>query len=1310
MEQLSLCTLNVGKAGVSKVDACFSCASDFEVICLQEIQVGRDGAFRFVQDWRRRGYNILLGAADPDDRIRVALLSRLPLRKVQLSEDIDASRYVAAVIGTVNPVVISCVYGHADNLTEARKHACAVSKGLSCLGFPWVALGDWNAETDELCSLFAAGHARCLDDGFDPLCSTCTGSRRIDFGITGPGSRLFASELHHRPGVADHLLVGYTVPCDHSVRGGCGPRRAVVTEEAASAATRFHERWKPEDFASAVAEADVNLAWQLLSDAAEFALCADVRGCVPRSEEWSPTQVVHGPRAARMPESVELRRLRRLLRRLHHLRAHPEDWQLRQNLVRGARDLIRRTPVLHGMSVHSALDYLETVDGLVQSMDADESAQRLRRWRDTMAVDRCAQRKWVKQQAQLRKEFNRSDRSAFVHGSKLHSIHPAATLKQGVEAWTQVWRQGEIDEDSFQDMLRNVPRPAAVVACPRLTEDLLRQSAKAMLHKAQGPDGWTTEHLLRLPSLWWQSFACLWCRCLDLQCIPARWCDARVCLLPKEGTEGTQEYRPLGIASVAWRCGMRAIVRSLRSWMLQWLDCTVLGGVPAGSVADAHIIMHSEKAYDSAFVCQDLSKFFDTVDRRLLRRVMTWLKAPAGLIGCLESFYGQGRRMFTAQSLLADDWHQAERGLLQGCPASPMIAAMFLLTWSRHVCTQRVRALSFVDDRTFWARQVGGDGTRLLPPVSQVLSEAKARSDEFDRVCGFNCRRRKCHIAAPPGVDVAELTAATGYATGEVLSVLGISHNLRTGAIELFKLAVEEVERRANLVSMLPCRAALRVAILKELVGPMFMWAAGCAMAPDSVLQRLRKAYVRSFVAGRATDTPMAVCLEIIGYDADPVAGSALRCLGDAVRFHGSSPRWSEDMDLSFLTLRWPQLFPTAANLLARMGWWASPDGAWIHRRDSYGALRSFEVGVDNFAVVKDWVADHFRVQALTTCSRITRDRRRAHEPDLAQGILLPALRRGARCLFQGHRLHFKAATENLETQSALVFGCTCWKYSPPGQRLCRDDPRARCLCGDFLPSRPHLVWQCEGTSECRRGVAQPTTRVEERLLARELDECPGPPPVVSEAFEMAVEAIQSGLVEHATLHVATDGSSADAIAASACFVAETDSTAAWGVPGQDQAPFRAEADAILLVLRASLHVLQTFPAARCKSLWIVSDCEAAISVASTGHGACFLLAQRLHDALVALRQLIQVKFCWVPSHGKASNKFAGNGIATLWQLRLWNQKADEAAAAARRARALRSARAAWFVTVKEAKEWEIKAVGALVATAKMYHDYVTVL
>ena len=118
----------------------------------------------------------------------------------------------------------------------------------------------------------------------------------------------------------------------------------------------------------------------------------------------------------------------------------------------------------------------------------------------------------------------------------------------------------------------------------------------------------------------------------------------------------------------------------------------------------------------------------------------------------------------------------------------------------------------------------------------------------------------------------------------------------------------------------------------------------------------------------------------------------------------------------------------------------------------------------------------------------------------------------------------------------------------------------------------------------------------------------------------------------------------------------------------------------------------------------------AAISVAETGHGACFLLARRLHGALTVLWGIIDVRFCWVPNHDKTSSKFSCNGVATPWQLRLWNRKADEAAVAVQRARAGGSARDAWFVTKKAAKEWETKAVSAFIAAAHKYHDYVTVL
>ena len=104
-----------------------------------------------------------------------------------------------------------------------------------------------------------------------------------------------------------------------------------------------------DDFEAALAKNDVNFAWRLLSDVAEAAFALSVTGLDwPRSSAWD--ELVHGPHAARMPAFVELRRLRRLHRRLLQLQASPDDSQLRRRLV-------RRFDGHHSMHPHPAWPY-----------------------------------------------------------------------------------------------------------------------------------------------------------------------------------------------------------------------------------------------------------------------------------------------------------------------------------------------------------------------------------------------------------------------------------------------------------------------------------------------------------------------------------------------------------------------------------------------------------------------------------------------------------------------------------------------------------------------------------------------------------------------------------------------------------------------------------------------------------------------------------------------------------------------------------------------------------------------------------------
>ena len=107
---------------------------------------------------------------------------------------------------------------------------------------------------------------------------------------------------------------------------------------------------------------------------------------------------------------------------------------------------------------------------------------------------------------------------------------------------------------------------------------------------------------------------------------------------------------------------------------------------------------------------------------------LCWLRAPPQLVRLLRNFYTQGTRVFAHAGMLSAHFQQVSRGLLQGCPLSPLVAATFLKVWGNHVASSSVKVTSFVDDMTIWAKG-SGKSTR---DVEHDLLSAYTRSNEFD--------------------------------------------------------------------------------------------------------------------------------------------------------------------------------------------------------------------------------------------------------------------------------------------------------------------------------------------------------------------------------------------------------------------------------------------------------------------------------------------------------------------------------------------------------------------------------------------------
>ena len=155
---------------------------------------------------------------------------------------------------------------------------------------------------------------------------------------------------------------------------------------------------------------------------------------------------------------------------------------------------------------------------------------------------------------------------------------------------------------------------------PDLSPEALTWSMHLMRDKAPGPDGLQASSLALLPDCFWDAFSVLWTHIVATGQVPTAWRYNRVCLIRK----ARGKYRPVGLTAICWRAGARLLVKALNRWVEDWMLPGDVGGLPGRSTLDAHrIIASALRGGAKAFVQEDLSCFYDTIDFSLLVPVLS---------------------------------------------------------------------------------------------------------------------------------------------------------------------------------------------------------------------------------------------------------------------------------------------------------------------------------------------------------------------------------------------------------------------------------------------------------------------------------------------------------------------------------------------------------------------------------------------------------------------------------------------------------------------------------------------------------------
>jgi len=999
------------------------------------------------------------------------------------------------------------------------------------------------------------------------------------------------------------------------------------------------------------------------------------RGGPRRSELWNPErQTRQAARPSRRGhESPGLQALCRLAQRLHQLRQQP--W--RQDLVRAIAKSITRVravvPELPFVDLSDLTSASANVDQLEKQYRDQEKQVRLEQWRASVRDSVTSATSWVKRRAEVAMRLAPTVDPVVT---PVHYVHPAAKVQNEGEKWTRKWQNPaqQPDLDAFDAILANMPNREQHDGSFELTGDELKKAMHKMRRKAPGPDQWRASELTKLPSAWWHMFATLWNGVLASGVVPRQWQRSTIVLLDKR----VNETRPIALVSVAWRAGARALVRRLRPWTATWCSHRASGGAPGRSAADFHKrIFDAWSAGTQTFVQQDLHAYFDAISSKIIHRTLQKLGAPPQIIALVDAFCSHQERLFTAGGVTDSEWRPAMRGVLQGCPLSPLLSLGLGFLWTEHVIGPHVECGIFVDDRCLW-----GPGDQATHAEAR---QALARSDQFDHAAGLTCRAKKCCLVTVSAEGPWHALASNrGYEQATSLDFLGIRLSPENGQAGLLKLSLEKLQVRARLAANTGFSLDVKARLLKSLIFPAMFWAAGVALPDLSILEKVACSVRFAFQKSLTQEAPRILVGQVLGWELDVHWLSDWSALRAAERLLTSVGELPESLTLAEIQAGRCNGLPAANQVLRRLGWHLNPHARTITRRDDYGQARFYHLGNDSPAVLRGWLVDHHKLQATFACGRIARSLHRP-DPSLAVGLSLPMPTPGTRFAFAGHQAVYRAGTQ-ADRRAAMATAGQAW-FHATRLRVTED---VACMCGKKWPSRAHLLWTCPALQGERPEVPAPTDRVEERLCGAPLREFPPAPrvnkppgPTLRDMLQQACDSSPDEMM------LATDGSSQHDIGSFAVVSERPSFSYADADEQEDQTPFRMELLA-LTVLFETLVLCARGP----RKITVFVDCDSAIKAVFAPSSCCLpLLAQRAQTAINNIRRRgIRVSLHWVPSHGKRPRWCAPEGY-NAEDCRRLNDKADDAA---RRHCALRCSgadRQVWASQKEEAKLREVDMV-----------------
>ena len=1198
---LRLATLNVGTLS-GRLPEILASASRLRLtlLCLQETRTHVDSWDACRRAFKAHGWATHFAPTRGVGAGGLLIASLLPTSALPLPPSpVLAGRALAVQVALpgLRPIRLATFHGHPSDPYNASRAASELLTVLGSSGDPWILAGDHNLLATQwpYSAACASGRASCWDDLH--VLQPHTGTRRnaagrytsrtIDFALGHPSLHCLAR--HQEVGPGDHDWVVYTVDAPSPSPTWRWARAPALLPPSPSDADRWNAAWLQAHapFHAALGSGDLTAAWILLSNAAEAALSSSSGS----SRSSTPSLHLRDPVGSTKPPSCQPlleRKLRRIARRALALRhaSGSEASALLQNLRSAVADL---PPAFSTLSTTDWLhpDSAPMVHNLADEIAVELSRRRLHSWQAAVQDDFSRLAAWVKA----------SPPSSPPGPARF----PADLAAEWASVWSQRWERGATDlprVSTFCEALPTLPFGPLEVSV-----DLLRAAVHKVGGTAAGLDQWAASAWERLPDPFLHALLALWHACLRLGRLPAQWTHVRIALIPKPDAS----MRPIAVAVAAYRACMSATAKALRSWVLAWSPPELYGGIPARSPAQLHDALFGDLAeaaqHHRRRLCgtkADIRRCFDSLDYDVTFHIFSHLGAPPGLVAVLRQFYATHLRWFSVRGVVHPHPIRPQRGLLQGCPLSPLLCNATMAVWCRYIrlLHPTVRLGIYLDDRTLWT--VGESSPH-------TLVEAARAGVDIDNALGIEHHPDKlaCFAQSPTlRRALAPFHSLLGPATHRPV-LLGVTyvfsgHRRSAPAERLTAIITHRCRKIARAARALSMRRRL----CSSLVLSLFRWSGPWHFYTKQTLSRWAS-HIESAILGRR-----------------PVPGRSHLFWSTLGR-----PSLHPGFALHFEALRRGSHGP-CPRLEAALGFlrWSSTPQGWL---TPFGVLRPAWDGL----------------RALTRFAELPWLRVLWAADPKTPGPLLPGQ---YPCLTAHQQLSSTRDPHQLRVLLAAA---------PDPRTLQRLDPSTRltCECGHPVATRTHVTFDCP----LQPWPSPLRSEAERRLLLPVLTGDPADLDLV-QADPNLVTYLRSSSCQ-APVCLALDGgclapNSPILCSRTAWAVASLDGRQRFAglLSGADQSPFSAERHALW-------HAVMAASAAQVDVILLIDNQAVTRRLCRvlrgdlTGDSTSFW-----HEVLARWRP--GSRYTWVPSHGKHPAWHPPAGFPSPADYRVANAAADAAA------------------------------------------------